>query len=74
MGKAIVRSSKVLDVKMSQLYCMCKNPHCGHTFVMDLSFSHTLSPSANQAQDIIVSFLRNIPESERQGLLALAQG
>jgi Ogr/Delta-like zinc finger len=29
-----------------KLYCSCRNPECGHTCVMDLSFSHTLSPSA----------------------------
>ena len=68
--KSIIRTSKRLDPKMSQLYCICQNPHCGHTFVMDLSFSHTLSPSARQAKDVVVSFLRALPDSERQLVLA----
>jgi hypothetical protein len=69
-GKAIVHARKELDVTMSQLYCSCKDPECGHTFVMDLCFSHTLSPSAQQAKDVVVSFLRALPDAERQLMLA----
>lgn len=68
--KSIIHSSKRLDAKMSQLYCSCKNPLCGHTFVMDLSFSHTLSPSSKQHKDVVVSFLRALPDAERQLMLA----
>lgn len=69
-GKAIVNARKELDVTMSQLYCSCKDPECGHTFVMDLCFSHTLSPSASQAKEVVVSFLRALPDTERQLMLA----
>jgi hypothetical protein len=68
--KSFIHSSKRLHAKMSQLYCTCSNPHCGHTFVMDLCFSHTLSPSAQQAKDVVVSFLRALPDAERQLMLA----
>lgn len=68
--KSIIRTTQRLDAKMSKLYCICKNPHCGHTFVMDLCFSHTLSPSANQARSVVVDFLRALPETERQLMLA----
>lgn len=68
--KSIIHSSKRLDAKMSQLYCSCKNPICGHTFVMDLCFSHTLSPSAQQHKDVVVSFLRALPDTERQLMLS----
>lgn len=69
-GKASVKSRKELDVTMSQLYCSCNDPLCGHTFVMDLCFSHTLSPSAQQHKDVVVSFLRALPDAERQMMLA----
>jgi len=69
-SKSIIHSSKRLDAKMSQLYCSCKNPICGHTFVMDLCFSHTLSPSAKQHTDVVVNFLRALPDAERQMMLA----
>ncbi len=68
--KSIIHSSKRLDAKMSQLYCSCKNPICGHTFVMDLCFSHTLSPSAKQHKDVVVNFLRALPDAERQMMLS----
>ncbi|WP_256598901.1 MULTISPECIES: ogr/Delta-like zinc finger family protein [Pseudomonas] len=29
----------------AKLYCMCLEPHCGHSFVSEFSFSHTLKPS-----------------------------
>ena len=32
--------------EVKHLYCSCNNPECGHTFVMEVTFSHTLSPSA----------------------------
>lgn len=68
--KSIIHSSKRLDAKMSQLYCSCKNPLCGHTFVMDLCYSHTLSPSAKQHTAVVVNFLRALPDAERQMMLA----
>lgn len=35
-----------LSAKLSNLYCICLNPMCAHSFVMDLAYNHTLSPSA----------------------------
>ncbi|EEC6847704.1 transcriptional regulator, partial [Salmonella enterica] len=31
---------------LSDVYCACNNVECGHTFVVNMTFSHTLSPSA----------------------------
>lgn len=70
-GKATIQSSKCLDVKLTKLYCSCSDPICGHTFVMDLSFSHTLSMSGQQSKAMIANFIRALPETERQQLLAL---
>jgi hypothetical protein len=69
-GTAIIHSRKKLDIKVSQLYCSCKNPECGHTFVMDLCFSHSLSPSSRQTQNMVLDFLRALPDNERQLMLA----
>lgn len=69
-GKAIIQSRKTLDVKMSQLYCSCKDPECGHTFVMDLSFSHSLSPSGHHLKQLLAEFLRSMPEPERKEWLS----
>lgn len=69
-AKAVIRSRKQLDVKVAQLYCSCTDPICGHTFVMDLSFSHTLSPSGNQTKQMLLDMFRNMPDDERQEILA----
>lgn len=69
-AKAIIQSRKQLDPKVSQLYCSCKDPLCGHTFVMDLAFSHTLSPSAQHTGQMLLSLLRSMPDAERQQVLA----
>ncbi|PKF51118.1 ogr/Delta-like zinc finger family protein [Enterovibrio nigricans] len=31
------------DSNITNLYCSCTNPECGHTFVASLSFRHSLS-------------------------------
>ena len=45
-SRAIITSCRELSPVYRQLYCCCKNAECGHSFVVDLTFSHTLSPSA----------------------------
>lgn len=42
---ATISSSEALTGAMKKLYCSCNNMECGHTFVVDVSFSHTLNPS-----------------------------
>ena len=43
---ARIESSVEISPSCKKLYCSCRNPECDHTWVMDLSFFHTLSPSA----------------------------
>ncbi len=45
-NKAVIHSSSIESDEYKKLYCTCSNPECGHSFAMDLSFSHTISPSA----------------------------
>ncbi|XPV75175.1 MAG: ogr/Delta-like zinc finger family protein [Desulfovibrio sp.] len=52
---AKIKSSSEEDPTYKKLYCACENLECGHTFVMHMTFSHTLSPSA-----------LDLPESVRQ--------
>jgi predicted RNA-binding Zn-ribbon protein involved in translation (DUF1610 family) len=72
-SKSIIHSRAEKDVKVSDLYCSCKNPICGHTFVMTLSFSHSLSPSANQSKRLMLDVLRGMPKQEQMELLQQAQ-
>ncbi len=70
MNKAIIYSRKKLDIKVSTLYCACKNEDCCHTFAMDLCYSHSLSPSKLEQHNMISDLLRSLPASERQLILA----
>lgn len=70
-SKAIIYSSKKLHTKMTTLYCGCKNADCAHSFVMDLSFSHSTSPSKIEKQNMALEYLRALPEAERQQTLSL---
>lgn len=45
-SKARIETTREITPVFRRLYCSCTNVECGHTFVMELSFSHTLSPSA----------------------------
>ena len=43
-------------------------PECGHSFVMNLSFSHTLSPSAKSATQLAMDLVRALAPEQRQEL------
>lgn len=67
---ARVESSKELGGELKQLYCSCRNPECGHTFVMDLAFSHTLSPSALDLPGEMRKRIKTATVSEQRALFA----
>lgn len=69
-AKATIRTSKELSATMRQLYCTCNDPECGHTFVMDLTFSHTLSPSARDLPEQIRRDIRKKSAMEQVQLFA----
>ena len=48
-GKAAITSRKEITSQVTELYCMCRNPACCHSFVATLNFSRTLGPSALDA-------------------------
>lgn len=54
----------------ADLYCSCSEPECGHTFVMNLTFSHTLSPSAMTHYRIVKDIADSIHPDQRESLAA----
>lgn len=46
MSAAKVRKTNRKHPKLSDVYCYCSNVECGHTFVINICFSHTISSSA----------------------------
>jgi hypothetical protein len=67
-GKAIISSRDTISELFSKLYCLCLDAKCGHTFVMHLSFSHTLRPAGKGLSTLIFDKLRSLPEEERHAL------
>ncbi|AOF13590.1 transcriptional regulator [Yersinia enterocolitica] len=71
---AIIRKSARKHPEISDLYCACSNVECGHTFVMNLTFSHTISPSAMAGKWLVKTLLGLIKPEDKQMALELLQG
>lgn len=67
-GKARIASSSQYSPLTSKLYCACLDARCGHTFVMMLSFSHTLRPAAGGVDQLLFDRLRELPLQQRREL------
>ncbi|WP_300668128.1 ogr/Delta-like zinc finger family protein [Desulfoluna sp.] len=71
---ATIQSSTQISDEFKQLYCCCTNPQCGHTFVMDLAFSHTLSPSAVDIPPEALERIRGASRGELREMFQVLQG
>lgn len=71
-SKARITSRNKMGDAVSDLYCQCLNVHCGHTFVMTLSFNHTITPSATQVSQFLFDFVKNLPAEQKKALLERA--
>ena len=56
--KAIIGKTDRLSVDHANLYCSCSDPECGHTFVVNVSYSHTLTPSARTSTELVTQLMR----------------
>lgn len=64
-SKAVIRKTNRKHRQIADIYCACCDVECGHTFVMNLTFSHTISPSAKTG-DILVQKLLNTMSPEQK--------
>ncbi|WP_247649069.1 ogr/Delta-like zinc finger family protein [Enterobacter bugandensis] len=71
---AIIRKSDWKDKKLADLYCACTEVECGHTFVFNASFSHTLSPSGLTGNKLVKFLIDRLKLEERQFALNLLNG
>ncbi|NMY37970.1 MULTISPECIES: ogr/Delta-like zinc finger family protein [unclassified Pseudomonas] len=67
-SKGRITSSDQLDPTFVKLYCQCNSATCGHTWVANLTFSHTLSPSAQVVDSLIFDRVRDMTRTEQQDL------
>ena len=65
-GRVALRDE--LSLEFARLYCQCGSPHCGHTWVANLTFSHTLSPSAQAVDRLLFDRLRSLSKVQQRYL------
>ncbi|HFF8940486.1 MULTISPECIES: ogr/Delta-like zinc finger family protein [Serratia] len=73
-ANAIIRKTARKHRQISDLYCACTDVECGHTFVMNVTFSHTLSPSAKTGDKLLKTVIDGMNLQQRQMMLDLLQG
>lgn len=71
---AIISKTNRKTAQFADLYCQCTDVECGHTFVMNMTFSHTLSPSARSGRGLVKSLLSLLRPEDKQIALDLLQG
>ncbi|HGV7139297.1 TPA: ogr/Delta-like zinc finger family protein [Escherichia coli O146] len=71
---AVIRKTDWKTPELADLYCVCSDVECGHTFVCTMTFSHTLSPGARSGRNM-VKFLVDAmrPEDRRYALELLSR-
>lgn len=57
-----------LSTDFVKLYCQCLDTTCGHTWVAHLTYSHTLSPSAQTFDRLLFDRLRDMPMAKQREL------
>ena len=64
-GKALISEVDETSPGTNKLYCLCLNARCGHSFVMELSFSHTLKPSAKKVDESLFERFRGLSNAQQ---------
>ncbi|MFB9134269.1 ogr/Delta-like zinc finger family protein [Vibrio olivae] len=67
-AKSCIQKSNRISSKYTDLYCSCSEPECGHSFVMNLTYSHTLSPSAKTTSQLAFNMVQALPPEQRKEL------
>lgn len=68
---ARINKSNRISTTYATLYCTCANSECGHRFVMDLSFSHSLQPSKKNQEDVALFLLDTLGKDKIKEIVAL---
>ncbi|BBU94780.1 ogr/Delta-like zinc finger family protein [Providencia rettgeri] len=68
--RATIRKSNRKHREISDVYCSCNDVECGHTYVLNITFSHTISPSA-KSDEHIQTMIEKFNPQQRQLALSL---
>lgn len=66
--KSTIRKSNKISNDYSELYCGCNDPECGHTLVVSLGFSHSLSPSAKTSTKLVFELIKTLGPNHKDAL------
>lgn len=72
-SQAIIKKTNRKHREIADIYCACADVECGHTFVMNLTFSHTLSPSAKTGDAMLQQLISSMSPQQKQITLDLLQ-
>lgn len=64
--KSTIRKTNKISNDYTELYCGCNDPECGHTFVVSLGFSHSLSPSAKTSTQLAFELLKTLSPDKQE--------
>lgn len=70
-GNSTIKKTVRKHPHLSDVYCACNNVECGHTFVVNITFSHTLSPSALSSDRAIKTLIDMMSPEQKQKTLCL---
>ncbi|WP_080946548.1 MULTISPECIES: ogr/Delta-like zinc finger family protein [Pseudomonas syringae group] len=66
--KGRIGSREEVTTQYVKLYCQCLDATCGHTWVANLTFSHTLRESARKIDSLLLERLRGLPIAQQKEL------
>ena len=68
-ARAVIKSTNILHPQLTELYCACGDVNCGHTYVLQVSFKHTLSPSRKSLDDLLVGMISTLGQTQKTELM-----
>lgn len=69
--KAVIERAERIHSEFTRYYCACKNPLCGHRFVMNMEFSHTTRSSKLTKENLLKLTLRQLSQEDKDNLIKL---
>lgn len=68
-ARAVITSTNPIHPQLTEAYCACRDVNCGHTYVLQVSFKHTLSPSRKSVDDLLVGLICSLGQKQKAELL-----
>lgn len=67
-AKSVIERSERIHSEFTRYYCACKNPQCGHRFVMNMEFGHTTRSSKLTKDKLLELVLGKLSDDEKAKL------